>query len=783
MLAVVALALGIGLTTTMFSIVNGAILRGLPFPESDRVVHVAPFDIADQDDEGATERTFVELAARQTSFEELAAFYGQTLNVVGPNGVPERYQGAWVTANTFRLIKVAPVLGRDFRDEESRPGAAPVVMIGHRVWQDRFGGDPAVIGQALRVNGTPMTIIGVMPEKFRFPSRNDIWPALVIDSARSARPDGVTFEVIGRLVDGVSMTRAGAEMATVWHQFEQAFPDEYEGQYTIEVKTFIEEFIGSETIAALWTMLVAVLGVLVIACANVANLVLARTVDRSRELAVRTALGAGRGRIVGQTLLEVLLLTVVGAVLGLAIAQIGVMFFNRAIVDTDPPFWIDIRVDAAVLLFVTMTTVAAALAAGVVPAVRASRMDPMVVLANEGRGDSGIRVGRFMRGLVVIELALSFGLLVMSAFAIQTIVKMGAVDFGFAMRDVWSARVTLPTEAYPDDERRRQFTDAVVARLATQPGVRRAAATTGVPIGGGRATIKLPDQVYEDDRDHPEVHRLIVSAGFFETLGVRLREGREFDDRDTAASLPVAIVNESFARTHFGQATLDRRLALASGPHQEWRTVIGVVPDLGMGRMPGDTVSDGVYVPMAQVPTGALTLVARVAGPSPLTLTGPVRDIVRDLDPNLPIYDVATLWDATQSDAWAYRVFGTLFLAFGAGALFLATIGLYGVMSFAASRRTHEIGIRMAMGAAAADVIRLVLRQGGFQIVAGLALGVGLAALLSSSLTILIFDLSPLDPLTFATVAAVLALTGLIACLVPARRASAVDPLVALRVR
>ncbi|HSC28660.1 MAG TPA: ABC transporter permease [Vicinamibacterales bacterium] len=781
LLAIVALALGIGLTTTMFSIVNGAVLRGLPFPESDRILHIAPFNIAEQDDVDTRLRTYAEFVGRQTSFEQLAAFYNITANVVGPDGLPERYRGAHVTANTFRLLKVAPVLGRDFRDEEGRPGAEPVVMIGQKVWRERFDADPNVMGRPLRVNGTVMTVVGVMPERFAFPSTHDLWPVLAFDPGGTQQDEELGLEVIGRLRSGVSPEQAGAEFATMWRQLEQAYPERYTGGYTVEIKTYIEEFLGSETIGALFTMLAAVFGVLVIACANVANLVLARAAGRTREIAVRSALGAGRLRVIRQMLVEVLVLAAAGALGGLAIAQTGILLFNRAIVDTRPPFWIDIRIDQTVLLFVTASAAIAAVVAGIVPALRASRMDLAAVMGDESRAVSGLRMGRFTRGLVIVEMALSFGLLVMSALVIQSLVNLGSLDFDFAMRDVWSARVELPDEEYPDEDRRRQAAEAILERLGGLPGAIGVAAATALPIGGPRAAIKLPGREYPTEQDYHDVHRYIVSASFFETLGIRIVDGRAFDARDRAGALPAAIVNESFARKYYQRGVLGERFALAVGPHQEWRTIVGVVPDLGVGAGATNEVPEGIYIPTAQIPLSGMTLLVRTAGDTPLSLTAAVRDAIRQVDPNLPIFNVATVWEGVQAGNWPFRVFGSLFMAFGVAALFLATVGLYGVMAFSVSRRTQEIGVRMAMGAARRDVIAMVLRQGLFQIAAGVIIGVGLAVLLTSAMRILIFGVSPYEPAAFAGVAAVLAFTGLAACYLPARSAAGVDPMIALR--
>ncbi len=779
LLAIIALGLGIGLTTTMFSIVNGAVLRGLPFPESDRILHMAPFSIAEQDDRDSNIHTFAEFRDRQQSFEQLAAFQFQTPNVVGPSGVPARYVGAAVTANTFRLLQVAPVAGRDFTDDDSRPGAAPVVIIGDKVWQEQFDRSPDAIGSSLRVNGVVMTVVGVMPPKFRFPGTHDLWPALVVDPVGTKFGEGPGLETIGRLKPGVSMDQAGAEMATLWRQLEQAYPERYPGGDTVEVKTYVEEFLGSETISALTTMLIAVLGVLVIACANVANLVMARAASRTREMAVRTAIGAGRWRVIRQMLVEVLVLAFIGALAGLALAQIGIVLFNRAIVDTNPPFWLDIRIDGMVLLFVLLSTLTAALVAGVVPALRASRVDLAAVMSDEGR-TTGLRMGRFSRVLVVGEIAVSFGLLVMAGLVIQSLVNAASPDFGFAMRDVWSARVVLPPGDYPDDNRRRQFADTLLTRMRQLPGVGSAALATTLPMGGPRWAVSLPGQHYETDLERPQAHGVIISNDYFRALRVSMVEGRMFDDRDRETGAPVAIVNQAFARRHYPQGAIGQRLALTAPRPVDMREIVGVVPDLGMGQEPGDTLSEAVYVPLAQVPASGLALIAEVSG-RPLDLSGPARDAVSAIDRNLPIFNIETVEQGFESDTWPLRVFGSLFLAFGFAAMFLATVGLYGVMAFSVRRRTQEIGIRMAMGAAAGDVLRMVLKQGLRQIAIGIALGIGLGAALGSAMRLLLFRVQPHDPWIFTTIALILAGTGMAACLVPARRAASVDPMAALR--
>lgn len=783
LLAVVALALGIGLTTTMFSIVNGAVLRGLPFEESDRILTLRRVNqavAADSPDasEQATLHDFVDWRARQTTFEGLAAFQMRNANVLGPDRTPERYRAVWQTANTFRLLRARPALGRDFLDEEERPGAAPVVIISDKVWRERFGGGRDAVGQVLRVNGTAMTVVGIMPPGFAFPVIQDLWVPLAVDVDPAQREASQRVQVIGRMHDAASLDAARAEFAMIASQLASEHPQTNRA-IGVAVGSYIESFIGTETVNALLTMMVAVIGVLIIACANVANLVLARAAGRTREVAVRTAVGASRSRVLRQMLTEVMVLAAAGAAVGLAIAYGAVAAFNRAIVDTSPPFWIDIRIDTTVLAFVSATAVLAALSAGIVPAWRASRTDLAGIMKDEGRS-TGMRMGRFSKGLVVAELAVSFGLLVASGLAIQSILNIATVNFGFPMRDVWAARVALPAEDYPDDSRRRQVHEELIRKVQALPGVVSTALASDVAPNAAVHPIKFPGQTYANDREYPAARGANVTPDYFRVLRSGVTSGRVFDGRDHRDSEPVALVNQSFERKFLPDGATGKRFAFARGEHQEWRTIVGVVPDLGFGDIANGRFREGFYVPLAQVPSAGFVIVAHTTA-APLSLTPLVRDAVRTVDPNLPIASPGTLEDAKNQGTWAFRVFGSLFMAFGVAALFLATVGLYGVMAFAVSKRTQEIGIRMAMGAGGRDVLRLVLRSGLWQVGLGMSIGVVLAFALASAMTMLLFGVTPREPSTYVVVGLVLGVTGLLACLIPARRASRVDPMVALR--
>lgn len=779
-LAVAALALGIGLTTMMFSILNGAVLRGLPFEESERLLHVAPFDIADGDDFEASQWELARWRERQTSFDGLSGFYIGNANVVGPDGTPERYRTAWITANTFSLLRVRPALGRDFRPEEERRSANPVAIVSDRLWRDRFAGRPDVLGQPIRVNGVAMTVVGVMPPKFAFPVSQDLWVALRLDDAFEARERAPTLEVVGRLKRGVSRDQASAEMATIVAQLAPEDPKRRDGGVTAEVKSYVEEFVGSETVALLTVMFAAVTLVLVIACVNVANLVLARAADRTKEVAVRTALGAGRRRIVIDTLWEVAVLCAAGGALGLILATVGANTFNQGVQDTNPPFWIDVRVDRVVAAFVLGVTALSVLVAGLGPALRASRGDVLPLLQDEGRGATSLSMGRLSRALVVAEMALSFALLVASGFVVQSIVNIARFNPGFSTRDVFSARLTLPAADYADAASRARFAERLTARVAALPGVASTALATFLPPNAESGPVVVGGRTYASERDYPRARWSTVSPRYFETLRLRVLEGREFLDSDRPETVPVAIVSARFARLHYPEGALGRQVRIESADEPPvWRTIVGVVPDVAEIDI-GPTIEEMVYLPLTQAPSAFVTLLAQVGG-DPMTIGSAVRSAVTALDPNLPIYNVTSVQAAIDDETWVWRIFAGLFSTFGAAALLLAAIGLYGVMAFSVSRRTQEFGVRLAVGADAASLQRLVLHQGARQIGLGVVLGLGLAIALSRALATLFFQVNPYDIRVFAGVGALLLVTGLAAALVPARRASRVDPMTALR--
>jgi predicted permease len=783
-LAIVALGLGIGLPAVMFSIVYGGMIRPLPFENGERILTVGWVDPRlDAEVLGVSAHDYLDWVAEQRSFDQLAGYYQGTVNVRWVDE-PERFDGAFVTANFFTALGVQPQAGRVFRDEEDDFGSPATVVLSDRIWMDRFAGDPNVLGQVVTVNGEPAEIIGVMPEGFRFPATEEIWVPLRRDVLGTPRDAGFPLTVFGPLREGVTRDAAMVELAGMMSRLAREYPETNERIVTPAMLPFSERFIGPEGKALLYSMLATVSLVLLIACANVANLLLARAAVRTREVGIRTAIGASRARVIRQMVLEALAIAVVAAVLGTAVAWLGVEYFQRAIAPTNPPFWMVFRLDAPILVFIMAGAVVAALVAGGIPALKASGADVSSILKDESRGSSSLRIGRLSRVLVVGQIAMSLGLLVSAGLMTKSIATLRNYDYPFETDAVFTARVGLFETDFPDTLSRRAFYRNVETRMREIPEVRFASLGTVLPgLGSGGGFIAVEGATYVEDDDHPRAESGSVGPGYFATLGVQILRGRDFEDQDDGAATPVAIVNQSFADEHFpGESALGRRFRPGASTSQEpYRTIVGVVPDLHMQGM-SDTRSDqsGYYVPIEQSDARFMSILAR--GPvEPMSLSAAVRSAVTSVHPGTPLYFVQTLQSRIDEETWVFSIFGALFLAFGGVALFLASIGLYGVMAFTVARRTPEVGIRLALGATRGQVLSLVMRQGLGQVALGLLIGSGVAVLASRGLALVLFEVSPYDPIVFGGIALMLATTGALATLIPARRASKADPANALR--
>jgi predicted permease len=788
--AVLALALGIGLSTAMFSIVYGVLLRGLPFAESERLVSVANANPSrDQPQLGVHVQDFLDYRsgrARQTALEGLAAYDNGTL-VLSGDGQPERFNGAFLTANALDQIRVKPMLGRGFLPGEDAPGAEPVVLLGYGVWKSRYGGDPGVVGRRVRINSAPGTIIGVMPAGFGFPDSEEVWTPLRLDPLRTPRGQGDSYRVLGRLKPGATLEQARAEIGAAAKALAADHPETNQGLEAV-VRPLNEVLLPGEVHQLLYTMLAACLFVLLIACTNVASLMVARASRRTREIAIRAALGAPRGRIVGQLLTESFLLSLGGTLLGVLLAREGVRLFNAAIVSTNPPFWFHIAVDPAALAFAFGATLLAALASGLVPALQAARTDVTEVLKDEGRGSTSLRLGLFTRLVIIGEVAFSCLLLVGAGLTVHSVLRTQTVNLGIEPHGLLTARIALFDSAYPDEAARVRLFDRLATRLHQHPNVAAATLSSSIP-GTGSPVIRyaVSGKAYAQEKDQPLAHQDDIAPGYFATLGVPILAGRDFGTQDTAAGQPVVIVNRSFAAREWpGQEPLGRQIRLTSEPGgaaKPWRTVVGVVGDAQMSSLGGgDPVGPaGFYLPFPQDCPPRMSVIVRPRQGAPTAFTASLQGLVGELDRDQPLYFVLSLDESLAKSRFFANMFGTLFGIFGVSALLLAAVGIYGVISFSVGQRRQEIGIRMALGARKRTILGLILGRGMIQLAAGLGFGLLLAWPAARLIAAALVGIDAHDPLTFGTVVAVLTLVAFVACWIPARRAAGTDPLVAIR--
>ncbi|HEY3381225.1 MAG TPA: ABC transporter permease [Vicinamibacterales bacterium] len=784
--AVVALGLGIGLTSVTWSIVYAMTMRGLPFPGADRIMSVdRRIRSGSSDDLVPTmQHDLADWRERQRSFEGLGAFQLVSVNLSGSARQPERIPGARLTANTFSLLRVQPARGRAFVDADEAPGAPAVAIISSTLWSNRFGSDPAVVGRTVRVGGVPTTIVGVMDPDFRFPLHQSIWLPLPLDPLPARRGEGPSVGVFGRLRTGVALATARREFSALADDLRKRFPDTNRDT-GVSVGPFVLRYVtggDDRAIAGSYTMLAAVFGVLLIACANVSNFLLARAVVRRRELAVRAALGAPRRRLMSLVLAESTVIAALGGVLGTGCAWVGLTWFRGAAADTNPPFWLKFELDPPILIFVIAASVLSALVAGVVPALRASRPNMASTLNDVGRGGSSLRLGRLSRGLVAVELIFAWALLLPAGTITRSIINLQTTDFGFAVDDVMTARITLPTADYPSAARRLAVFEELLRRVQANPAIRAAAAGTDMAGGGGsREGIEVEGRPVSDGKAGSQAGVVAISPDYFTASGVALLEGRAFTTADRAGSASVAIVNSRFAdRFLAGGSPVGRRVRVREGSSPgPWLTVVGVVPDLFFGGLRPNSQA-GLYVPLAQSEVVGASLIVRTAGP-PAPIVPFLRAQTSAIDAELPLDEVRTMRRVLYEATLFVSLFGTLFIAFGLTALVLTAVGAFGVATFSARQRTHEIGIRVALGATGCQVVLLMMKQslwllgGGGAI--GLAFGLGLSRLVAG----ILYRVSPADPLTLEIVTVVLVATTGLAHFWPAWQAARLEPVDALR--
>ncbi len=783
--AVVALALGIGLNAVGFSIVNAAFLRGLPFENADRLFMLtwqgrfrSPISHPELRDWREASRTFQGFGASRNG----------SMNISDARALPEQARGTWITSNVFGLIGQRPMLGRDFALADEQKGAEPVAIIGYAFWKSRYGGDPNVLGTAIRINGNPATIVGVMAEGMRFPNNTEVWAPEIPDEARDKR-DARVLDVFGLLRADSSRSDARTEMNTIAQRLLAAYPRDYTNIRTVRVETFTERYIGGPAKTMFWAMMGAVGFILLIACANVANLLLSRSASRAREIGVRTALGATRWRIIRQLLLESLVLAVIGGGLGLTLTYAGVHAFDAAITDPGKPWWIDFRVDTVVLAYVVAICGVTALIFGLAPALHVSKRGGNEVLKDGGRGTVGNTRARWLSGaLVVVELALTVVLLAGAGLMVRSFMNLQRFQLGFPTDNLVTMRLELPEAKYSTSDARARFYDRLMLRLAAIPGVETIAVTTTVPpfraFGRAFEIDGRPAAQREDDQLRAPV--VTISPEFFDVLNAPIRRGRAFTTRDGTPGSETIIVNERFAAQYFpGEDPIGRRIRFvqrdrAAGTPAPWRTIVGISAPIRHAETRQVENDPVIYAPHRQDPPSTASLIVR--SPLPLvTLVEPLRRAVQEIDADQPLFTIQTLVQMMDEERWPFRLFSVTFGIFGLVALVLASVGLYAVMAYAVTQRTPEIGVRMALGAQPRQVRWMVLRLGLVQIGIGLTIGVSGAFLISRIVERVLVGLTPGDPATFVAITAILTTVGIVACLLPARRATRIDPLAALR--
>ncbi len=780
-IAVLCIAIGIGANTSIFSVVNAILLRPFPYADPDRIVALHEIQPKNEIDAGGfSNLDFQDLRGQTAAFSAITAYTERSLTFSG-EGEPERVEGASIAWNLFPFLGIKPALGRTFHEDEDRPGAPGAVLLSHELWMRRFNGDPNALNRTILVNATAHTIVGVMPPRFAFPERELAWVPLapfVKDSKRSER----NLSVLGRLKPGSSPEQARAEVKAIVERIAKQNPDTHTG-WSGNVRPLREEFVGKETNLIVLTMLGAVLCVLLIACSNVANLLLARATVRQREVAVRAAFGAGRARIMRQFLTESVVIGLLGGALGVAFAYWGIRWIEVSMpADNPPPYWMQFTIDAPVLLYTLGVAVLTGLLFGLAPALQALKTDLHETLKEGGRGAGGsLRRNRLRSGLVVAQVALSLVLLVSASLFVRSFLNLQDERGGLETSHLMSMRIYLPAGRYEKDAEMSRRVEDVVRRLETLPGVEAVSASNNIPLGdgGGFGRIAIDGKDFPRGEE-PNVFWAGVGPHLLRTLGLQPVKGRGFTDAEGFSLSHVALVNQMFASKYWpGKDPVGRRFRLLDGENTQWLSVIGVVADFKNGGI-DDKVEPAAYLPypyQASRNTG-LTIRTRF---DPLQVVEGARREIRASDPDLPVFDIYTLEQVRQQEVWEYRFLGGMFIVFGFIALFLAAIGVYGVLSYSVSQRVREIGVRVALGAQDGDVIGLVLRQGLLLALFGIVFGLPLAFGASQIVKGVLYNVSPNDPVSFGLISAVLAAIAALASYMPARRALDVDPLDAMR--
>ena len=793
---VLTLALGIGANTAVFSVVHGMWLKPLGYPEADRLVYLFaanPRLMAANPTEGwdrsnISANDFVDWRKQSRSFVDMGICRYTSYNLTGGDR-PERVIAARASASLLPVLGFDAKIGRAFGPEGDRPGSERVVLLSDGFWQRRFGGDPDIVGQTITLDGTPFEVLGVLPAELsaawgRFDwiwGHFDVWIPFAFDAGTFSRGNR-SFKAVGRLKPGVSVAAAQAEMETIATHLAETYPDSNEG-YTVNVMPMLDGVIGAEAKQALSTLMAAVGCVLLLACVNVANLLLAKGSNRSKEFAIRAALGAGKLRIVRQMITECTVLSLVGAALGALMAVWGVEILVAALPDAIPRKH-EIGVDRDVLLFTLGLSLVTAVLFGLAPSFKSSIINLNEMLKEGTRSGSTGEVRRLKRDFLVVgQVAMALALVISAGLIIKSFLRLQAADPGFYAQQLLTMRTKLSGEQYDSHKRRTAFFEQVVREIRTRPGVTAAAATSTLPCDGldnwDYATIE--DYTEQDTGREIFLGRITVTPGFFETMQIPIVSGRDFIELDNMEGRSVVIVNEALAQRFWpDEDAIGKRLKYgARDSDAPWLAVVGVVGDVKQRGLTRETRLE-TYRPYARRPEWRMSVAVRTVS-DPLAATTAVQSAVWDVDPDLAVYRVRSMEDIVFDEIGAFGVLAGLLAVFAMIALVLASVGLYGVMSYSVSQRTHEIGIRVALGAQSGNVLRLVITRSVLLTLTGIGTGIILALLLGRALESLLYGVSPTDPSTFIGVAGMLMLVALLASYIPARRATKVDPMVALR--
>ena len=784
-----ALALGIGANTTVFTLVNAVLFRQLPFDDPESIVSVWMENEQNQR-VSISHPNYLDLRDQSQTLGSLSAILNTTVNLADDGQAPARIQGAYVSANFFRMLGEQPVLGRDFVDEDDREGAEPAVILGHSVWQDRYGGDPGVLGLSIRVNSLVGTVIGVMPPNMRFPENTDLWipthmlpPASRIEN-RAQR----NFNIIGRLANGSSIELAREELGAIGRRLADAYPGSNE-DLGFNLMSFQKQQTEGNLRTIFLMLLGAVVFVLLIACANVANLLLARSADREREIAVRVSLGATRGRIVRQLLIESALLAILAGGAGLAISVFGIRWFDGVTAgDTiGKPYYMDFTMDPIVFAYMAGICLLTAVLFGLAPALQVSKTNVNEVLKEGSRGSSGgRRARRWADVLIVCEIVMTLVLLSGAGFMMGSFFKLASMDLGIDTSQLLTMELYLPLTQYPEPDPRAELYEELEERLGNVTAIQATTLTTALPLSGGASGPVQIDGMGDPGEALPQTTVLWVSDGYIDALGVQMVGGRFFGTDDGLPGSEVAVINQRFVEMHLGGGdALGRRVRFGNqaedAPDDNWVTIVGVIPNIRQNAIQEVEPDPVAYMPLRSNPVRQVRLLVRTSA-NPGSAMPLVREAMSAVQPDLPLFNIMTMDVYLAEQRWPFRVFGLMFSVFAGVALILSAVGLYSVTAHSVTQRTQEIGIRVAHGAQPRQVTWLVLRRALIQLAIGLPIGLLGAVLVGWALQSLVVQTSPIDPLTLGTIVAVLAVVAVVACIVPAQRAARLDPMVAFRV-